>query len=90
MPTDEQVDAAISAFAKLGLKVMITELDVDVLPLAFEYMGADDSLSAELQPKLNPYAKGLPRSVQQALARRYAGLFSVYVKHHGALVRVTF
>ena len=90
MPTDEQVDAAISAFAKLGLKVMITELDVDVLPLAFEYMGADVSLSAELQPKLNPYAKGLPRSVQRALARRYAGLFGVYVKHHGALVRVTF
>jgi endo-1,4-beta-xylanase len=89
-PTNEQVDVAISAFAKLGLKVMITELDVDVLPLAFEYMGADVSLSAGLQPKLNPYAKGLPRSVQQALARRYAGLFRVYVKHRGTLARVTF
>jgi endo-1,4-beta-xylanase len=69
---------------------MITELDVDVLPLALEYMGADVSLSAELQPKLNPYAKSLPRSVQQALARRYAGLFGVYVKHRGTLARVTF
>ncbi len=37
-PTNEQVDAAITAFGKLGLKVMITELDVDVLPLAFQYM----------------------------------------------------
>jgi len=35
-PTNEQVDAAISAFAKLGLKVMITELDVDVLPLGLQ------------------------------------------------------
>ena len=59
-PSIEQVDAAITAFGKLGLKVMITELDVDVLPLAFQYMGADVTLSAELQPKLNPYAKGLP------------------------------
>jgi endo-1,4-beta-xylanase len=90
VPTDGQVDAAISAFGKLGLKVMVTELDVDVLPLAFQSVSADVALSAELQPKLNPYAKGLPRSVQQALARRYAGLFGVYLKHHGTLTRVTF
>jgi len=89
-PSNEQVDAAITAFVELGLKVMITELDVDVLPLAFQYSGADVSLSAELQPKLNPYAKGLPHSVQQALARRYAGLFDVYLKHRGTLARVTF
>jgi endo-1,4-beta-xylanase len=89
-PTNEQVNAAISAFAKLGLKVMITELDVDVLPLAFKSSGADVSISAELQPKFNPYAKGLPRSMQQALARRYAGLFTVYLKHRGTLTRVTF
>jgi endo-1,4-beta-xylanase len=57
------VDAAISAFAALGLKVMITELDVDVLPMAFKSSGADISLSADLQPKLNPSAKGLPRSM---------------------------
>jgi endo-1,4-beta-xylanase len=89
-PTNQQVDAAITAFGELGLKVMVTELDVDVLPLAFQYAGADVSLSAELQPKLNPYTKGLPRSMQQALAQRYAGLFGVYLKHHGTLTRVTF
>ena len=38
---------------------------------------------------LRTNAKGLPRSVQQALARRYAGLFGVYLKHHGTLTRVT-
>ena len=90
LPSIEQVDAAITAFSKLGLKVMITELDVDVLPLAFQYMGADVTLSAELQPKLNPYAKGLPESIQLALAQRYAGLFTVFLKHRGVLARVTF
>ena len=89
-PSIEQVDAVITAFGRLGLKVMITELDVDVLPLAFQYMGADVTLSAELQPKLNPYAKGLPDAVQQALAQRYAGLFGVFLKHRGVLKRVTF
>lgn len=89
-PSTEQVDAAITAFGKLGLKVMITELDVDVLPLAFQYMGADVTLSAELQPKLNPYPKVLPDAVQQALAQRYASLFGVFLKHRGVLKRVTF
>ena len=69
---------------------MVTELDVDVLPLAFKSSGADVSRSAELQPKLNPYPKRLPRSLQQALAQRCAGLFGVYLKHHGTLTRVTF
>jgi endo-1,4-beta-xylanase len=89
-PSNEQVDAAITAFSQLGLKVMITELDVDVLPLALQYMGADVTLSAELRPKLNPYPKSLPDEIQQGLAQRYAGLFGVFVRHHGALVRVTF
>ncbi len=90
LPTNDQVDAAITAFSKLGLMVMITELDVDVLPLALQYMGADVTLSAELQPKLNPYPTGLPDVLQQALAQRYAGLFGVFLKHRGELVRVTF
>ncbi len=89
-PSNDQVDAAITTFSKLGLKVMITELDVDVLPLAIQYMGADVTLSAELQPKLNPYPKALPDDVQQALAQRYAGLFGVFLKHRGSLTRVTF
>jgi endo-1,4-beta-xylanase len=89
-PPVDQLDAAIAAFAKLGVKVMITELDVDVLPPAMAYRGADISLNAALQPKLNPYTTGLPDSVQQALAKRYADLFAVFLKHRGVLSRVTF
>jgi endo-1,4-beta-xylanase len=84
------VEAAIAALAKLGVKVMITELDVDVLPPAMQYRGADISANVELQPKLNPYTNGLPDSVQQTLAKRYADLFGVFLKHRGALTRVTF
>ena len=39
---------------------------------------------------MNPYANGLPDDVQQALAKRYAGLFSVYLKHRADMSRVTF
>jgi len=89
-PSVDQLDATISAFAKLGVKVMITELDVDVLPPAMQYRGADISRRAELLPKLNPYANGLPDEVQQALAKRYADLFAVFLKHRGEFTRVTF
>jgi endo-1,4-beta-xylanase len=89
-PSVAQLDAAIAAFANLGVRVMITELDVDVLPRALQYRGADISAKAELQPKLNPYTNGLPDSVQQTLAKRYADLFGVFLKHRGVLTRVTF
>ena len=89
-PTLEQQDATIAAFSKLGVKVNITELDIDVLPAATRQPGADVSLSIEAQAKLNPYAAGLPDAIQQALAKRYADLFGVFVKYRGVITRVTF
>jgi endo-1,4-beta-xylanase len=89
-PTVEQEDATITAFGKLGVKVMITELDMDVLPRATQNQGADVALNVEAQAKLNPYVNGLPDSIQQALARRYADLFAVFLKHRGIVSRVTF
>jgi len=89
-PTIEQQEATITDFAKLRIKVNITELDIDVLPPASEHRGADITLNVELQAKLNPYANGLPDSVQQALAKRYSDLFAVFVKHSDVIDRVTF
>lgn len=89
-PTLEQQEDTIIQFADLGVKVMITELDVDVLPQAGNYNGAEITQSFELKEKLNPYTKGLPDSVQQALAKRYADLFNIYLKHSKDITRITF
>jgi endo-1,4-beta-xylanase len=89
-PPVSDVDETISAIAKLGLKVMITELDIDVLPTATDVRSADVSLTFKGRAELNPYTNGLPDSVQQQLAQRYADLFSVFVKHRGEVTRVTF
>ena len=89
-PTTAQVDSTIKAFAELGIKVMITELDIDVLPQATFNMGADVSLSVEAREKLNPYKDELPDSVQQLLAERYAGLFNVFNNNSAIVSRVTF
>lgn len=89
-PTAEQEDAAIQAFAALGVKVAISELDIDVLPPALGQMTADVSAHAAADPKLNPWPNGLPGDVQQQLAQKYAELFRVYVKDKAAISRVTF
>lgn len=89
-PSVEQEDATIAAFAKLGVKVNITELDIDVLPRATGEQGAEVTLRAESQAGLNPYTGGLPDTVQQALAKRYAGLFNVFLKHREVITRITF
>jgi endo-1,4-beta-xylanase len=89
-PTVAQEESTIVAFGQLGVKVCITELDIDVLPPASQHRGADITLNVQLRESLNPYAKGLPDSVQQALAQRYADLFGVYLKHRDTVSRVTF
>jgi endo-1,4-beta-xylanase len=89
-PATNQIDETISAFSKLGVKVMITELDVDVLPSATRSQTAEVSMNFASQAALNPYTNGLPESVKTKLAQRYADLFSVFVWHRGEISRVTF
>ena len=89
-PTTSQLDSTIKAFAALGIKIMITELDVDVLPYDWQNHGADITLNIELQEKLNPYKNGLPDSAQQSLAKRYASLFDVLTNNNETVSRVTF
>lgn len=89
-PTIAAEDSTINAFAALGMKVMITELDIDVLPRA----GTGAEVTARgpqgCNCNINPYVNGLPDSVQQALAKRYADFFALYRRHRGTITRVTF
>lgn len=87
-PTGEEVEASIKKFKPLGI-VAITELDVDVLPPAFEFMGADISMRAELKEELNPYTEGMPDSIKQAQIDRYTEYFEIFMRHKDAVNRVT-
>src|ERR1022692_3389154 len=87
-PTLQQQEDTINAFAALGVKICITELDVDVLPPAGRGNSAD--VSATSAGGANPYVNGLPEDIQEALAKRYADLFAIFVKHAGVMPRVTF
>ena len=88
-PSVADEDATIDAFAKLDVRVNITELDVDVLPRTTK-PGADYAVNVEVTPQLNPYTDRLPDAMQLKLAQRYVELFKVYLKHRDVIDRVTF
>lgn len=87
-PSVTDVETTITDLAAAGVKVAITELDIDVLPSAWG-LTAEVSLKLQSDPKFNPYPKGLPDQVQQALAKRYADLFTVFWRHREVVSRVT-
>lgn len=89
-PDLREIERTITDFSALGLDVMVTELDIDVLPQAWEYMGADISVNYELNEELNPYSDGLPGTVEKQLADRYRDIFEIYLRHRDKISRVTF
>jgi len=95
-PKNEYIEAAIDSFASLGVKVMITELDVDVLPLTKEGQIIGTGLLhpqydlEEFKEFLDPYSDGLPEAQQQELANRYAELFEIFYRKKDKIDRVTF
>ena len=84
----KDIEESILEFSALGLKVMFTELDIEVLQRNFQ--GADVSQRVASNPALNPYVNGLPDSVQVQLANDYESLFKLFLKHKDKVTRVTF
>jgi endo-1,4-beta-xylanase len=80
-PTIAEIETALTELHATGLKVMYSELDIDMLPPGGR--NADPGAA-------NPYANGLPDDKQQQLARRYADIFGLVVTHHDWISRVTF
>lgn len=94
-PKNEYIEAAIDAYHALGVKVMITELEVDVLPLTKEgqiigtVMSHEQFQLEEFETFLDPYKSGLPKDVEQQLNNRYAELFEIFYRKRDKLDRVT-
>ena len=80
-PTIDQIEEALIDLHGTGLKVMYSEVDINLLPPAGR--NADPAVA-------NPYVGGLPDEKQQQLAKRYADIFGVFLRHRDAVTRVTF
>lgn len=84
----KDIEESIIEYSALGIKVMFTELDIEVLQRDFQ--GADVGQRMQADAKSNPYKDGLPDSVQQQLANDYESLFKLFLKYKNNIGRVTF
>lgn len=82
----QEIEDAIVAFHDAGVRVAITELDIDVVTR--ETAGAE--VGAREQGGRDPFVNGLPDALQQRLADQYAQLFALFIRHRDKVARVTF
>ena len=82
-------EQAIEAYASVGMKISVTELDIDVLPYDWG-RSAEISTNAAYKESLNPYKDGLPKEIEDKLTKRYEDIFKILLKHKDVVDRVTF
>jgi endo-1,4-beta-xylanase len=82
----QNIEDAILAFHREGIKVMITELDLDVVP---RNQGGAGATGHDSHPA-NPYVSGCPPEILQRQAEQYARLFALFNKDAAMIDRVTF
>jgi Beta-1,4-xylanase len=88
-PTVAEEEKSIEAFAGLGCKVLITELDLTVIPFPTKNVGADVAMKFAYDKKMNPYPDGLPDSVAIKWNNRLGEFFKMFIKHSDKISRVT-
>jgi endo-1,4-beta-xylanase len=89
-PSLEDIENSILTISRTGVKVVITELDISVLPNPQRNNSSNITDVAQNSVDINPYTNGLPDSAQVALANRYKAIFGLFNKHKDKIARVTF
>lgn len=89
-PDYSDYEKSLEAFAAEGVKVMLTELDMNMLPNPKDFNGAEISQNFKLMEQYNPYVKGLDKKAQKLFNQRYLDLFRIVERHKDVISRVTF
>ena len=91
-PSIEEIEKTIVELAETGVDVMITELDITVIPNPYELAGIarEEFKKFEGDKEWDPYQAGIPSDIQEKLTNRYRDIFELFVKHKNKISRVTF
>jgi endo-1,4-beta-xylanase len=84
----EDLEITLNEIRKLGLKVVISEVDIDVVKRGRWW--ADGGIHREELASFDPYKVGCPPEILQRQADQYAKLFEIYARHADIIERVTF
>lgn len=83
-----ELATTLAAMRELGVKVVVSELDIDVIPRGRWW--ADGGKYREELAKLNPYRDGCPPEILERQAGEYAQLFRLFRQNAGVIARVSF
>jgi arylsulfatase len=89
-PSPGEVERTLKDFSNLGVKVMITEMDMSVLPRPAHHQGAEITDTAAQSKLLDPYTQHLPDSMQNKLAVRYGQFFALFHQFRKEIAAVNF
>jgi endo-1,4-beta-xylanase len=84
----EELEKTFEWAKSLGLQVVISELDIDMIPRGIWW--ADGGKNREEIAKINPYTEGLPQDLLNRQAEQYAKLFTLFKKHSDNILRISF
>jgi endo-1,4-beta-xylanase len=84
----EAIEKTLIALKALGLKVVVSELDIDVIPRGRWW--ADNGSHHEELSKLNPYPTSCPPEILNRQAEQYAQLFKIFRHHSDTIARISF
>lgn len=86
-PTLEATETTLKKLKAAGVKILITEWDISILPSP--YSGADVSTRFQYTKEKDPYREAVPDSVQQKWNKRVLDMFGLFLKYSDVINRVT-
>ena len=84
----EALEKTLIALRGIGMKVVVSELDIDVIPRGRWW--ADGNKHRAEMAKINPYIDGCPPEILARQAEQYAQLFRLFRKYDDVIDRVSF
>ncbi|MCX6269617.1 MAG: endo-1,4-beta-xylanase [Bacteroidetes bacterium] len=86
-PTFDETETSLKKIKAAGVKVLITEWDISILPSPYE--GANISVNFKYSKEMDPYREGVPDSIQQKWNKRMLDMFGLFLKYNEVVDRVT-
>jgi GH35 family endo-1,4-beta-xylanase/lysophospholipase L1-like esterase len=83
-----QLRETFDALRSLGLKVVVSELDIDVVTRSRWW--ADGGKYRDELATYDPYRDGLPSDIEQRQSQQYVELFKLFVENSDIIERVSF
>lgn len=88
-PSVEEFETSINKLAGVGVKVMVTEWDISILPSPYHHTGANLADRFRYSEEMDPYRQGVPAEVQAEWDARVLEMFDLFLKYSDVIDRVT-